>query len=154
MEQGWAARRMEQLDVEEFGEGSGELEREEDFAGFDVDDGEAAKGLLAPLFQFIGEAEFGKGSVAAGLGESDNGEFVVKGKAAQEAGTKGNRLEAAAGWIHTSEFAGAGIEEPEAVAMDSWRVRHGEAVQNNFVVGDVDEQAAAATVLAPAFGLV
>ena len=50
MEQGWTARRVEQLDVEEFGEGNGKLEREGDFAGFDVDDGEAAKGLLAAAF--------------------------------------------------------------------------------------------------------
>ena len=41
---------MEQLEVEEFGEGIGELEGEGDFAGLDVDDGKAAKGLLAAPF--------------------------------------------------------------------------------------------------------
>ena len=51
-------------------------------------------------------------------------------------------------------MAGAGVEEPEAVVVESWGVGHGEVIQNDFVVGDVDEQASVAAVLAPAFGFV
>ena len=72
----------EQLDVEEFGHGVGELKGEGDFVGLDVDDGEAAKGLLVAVFQFVGEGKAVEGLVAAGLGEADDGEFVVEGEAA------------------------------------------------------------------------
>ena len=88
------------------------------------------------------------------MGEADDGELVVEGEAAQEAGAEGNRLEVAVCWIGVSEFAGAGVEEPEAVVVKSWRVGHGEAVQDNFIVGDVDEHSSVAAVLAPAFGFV
>ncbi len=154
IKQGWLAGGGEQLEVEEFGKGGGELDGEGDFVGLDVDDGEAAKGLLAAAFQFVGEAKAGKGSVAAGLGEADDGELVVEGESTQEARAEGNRLEVAVCWIDVSEFAGAGVEDPEAVVVKSWRVRHGEAVQDNFVVGDVDEHSSVAAVLAPAFGFV
>ena len=80
--QGWLAGWVEQLDVEEFGEGLGELEGEGDFVGLDVDDGEAAKGLLVAVFQFVGEGMVVEGLVAAGLGEADDGELVVEGESA------------------------------------------------------------------------
>ena len=82
VKQGWLAGGAEQLDVEEFGEGFSELKGEGDFVGLDVDDGEAAKGLLVAVFQFVGEGEAVEGLVAAGLGEADDGEFVVEGEAA------------------------------------------------------------------------
>ena len=63
-------------------------------------------------------------------------------------------MEEVVDWVGVSELAGAGVEEPEAVVVESWGVGHGEVVQDGFVVGDVNEQASVAAVLAPAFGFV
>ena len=63
-------------------------------------------------------------------------------------------MEEAVGWVGVSELAGAGVEEPKAVVVESWGMGHGEVVQDDFVVGDVDEHSSVAAVLAPAFGFV
>jgi hypothetical protein len=82
-------------------------------------DHEAAAGLGAAGLELLAELEVGEGAAAAELGEADDGVVADDAEAAGVAGEEGDALEAPEARSIEAELAAAGLEQPQAVAVQA-----------------------------------
>ncbi len=124
----------------------------DDVAGPDVDHHQPAARLGVARRQVGIQPEPGEGAVVAALRQADDGEIAGERQAAQIAGTEGRRLEPSRPAIDGAEMAGPRFQQPQPAVVHPRRVRHRQAVGEDFAAGDVDDHAAVVAAIAPAVG--
>ena len=105
-----------------------------DVAGGEVDHREVAERADALAREALVEREAVEGAVLARAGDADDRVVADEGDAAGEALQEADRLEAAGGEIDVAELAGARLHQPEPAAVETRRVRHGEAGCDNRAI--------------------
>ena len=141
-----------QGDGEDFLNGFFEFQKRHDLAALDVDDPHAAGafGFLKPL----GDLDAAEDGRFANLRQADEGQVADHFEAAGETVEVDDRFVLAGVQINGAKTAGARFEQPQAAGMPARRMGHRQIAGDDFVRVDVDQDAAALFVFAPAAGRV
>lgn len=128
-----------------------ELEPVNDVATLQVDDHDAAARLGIAAGEILVERQALEALIAR-FGEPNDGKMANEREAAQVTRAEGQRLEATLSEIDGADMAGAALEHPQTAVVPAWRVRHGQAPNDDLPARDVDQDTAVAPPVAPPVG--